>query len=439
MSSEKIDRNTIRIRNPLAGPHRDRSGLRLSSGRGLVPGDRTSALERRNPLIHTATPSTVREVNRSIILNLIRRHQPISRAELSQRTGIFRSNISDIVDELVGQDLVVEKRGIAVGRGRVPTLLSLNGNSFRVLAVSVRPSETLVAAAGLTGKISKRVTFETPRNPREFVRKLLKTIAQFHEQHPGKASGLQEIGVGVPGLVKASAGQVLWIPALPEYSGFELAAEIEKRSGISTAADNDSNLAALAELWVDETADLSDFVVLVIGDVGVGAGIILNRELYRGHDTSFAAEFGHMTIDLAGAECSCGRRGCWELYVSDRATWQRYLPKSPTEFDPSRFQELLDLAHQGNQQALGALGETAKYLSVGISNIFLALNPEVIIVAGCIAKAWDLIQNTVVRSFSPPGLNVPIRTARPDLEQLYLRGAIRLALRKAFAKPKLGW
>ncbi len=76
---------------------------------------------------------------------------------------------------------------------------------------------------------------------------------------------------------------------------------------------------------------------------------------------------------------------------------------------------------------------------MGISNIFLALNPEVIIVAGCIARAWDLIQNTVVKSFSPPGLNVPIRTARPDLEQLYLRGAIRLALRKAFAKPKLGW
>ena len=113
--------------------------------------ERALKAEPRHALIHTATPSTVRAINRSIILNLIRLHQPISRAELSHRTGIFRSNISDIVEELIAQELVVEKRGRPIGPGRVPMLLSLNSDGARVLAVSVRPSETLVAAAGLTG------------------------------------------------------------------------------------------------------------------------------------------------------------------------------------------------------------------------------------------------------------------------------------------------
>jgi predicted NBD/HSP70 family sugar kinase len=390
-------------------------------------------------LIHTATPSTVRAINRSIILNLIRLHQPISRAELSQRTGIFRSNISDIVEELLEQELVIERRGTAVGRGRVPMLLSLNSEGARVLAVSVRPAETLVAAAGLTGRIYHSVAFETPRRPREFTRTLLATITKFRERYPGQGAGLQEIGIGVPGLVNASNGQILWLPELPDYSGLELPAEIQEHCGISTAIDNDSNLAALAELWSNETADLSNFVVVVIGDVGVGAGIVLNRELYRGHDTSFAAEFGHMIVDPAGPECSCGRRGCWELYVSDRATWTRYSRASQQEFSESRFKELLRLAFAGDKRALGALSDTAKYLSIGLSNIFLALNPEVIIVAGQVVNAWDLIQDTVRRVFRLPILNVPIRAARPDIEQLYLQGAVRLALRKAFAKPKLGW
>jgi N-acetylglucosamine repressor len=401
--------------------------------------ERALKAEPTHALIHTATPSTVRAINRSLILNLIRLHQPISRAELSQRTGIFRSNISDIVEELIEQQLVVEKRGRAIGPGRVPMLLSLNSDGARVLAVSVRPSETLVAAAGLTGRIYHSLAFETPRGPREFTKMLLGTITKFRERYPGHGAALQEIGIGVPGLVNASNGQILWLPALPEYSGLELAAAIEEHCGISTAIDNDSNLAALAELWSNETADLSNFVVVVIGDVGVGAGIVLNRELYRGHDTSFAAEFGHMIVDPAGPECSCGRRGCWELFVSDRATWTRYARAGEQEFSESRFKELLRLAFAGDKRAWGALSDTAKYLSLGLSNIFLALNPEIIIVAGQVVKAWDLIQHTVGRVFRLPILSVPIRAARPDIEQLYLQGAVRLALRKAFAKPKLGW
>src|SRR3954447_22583825 len=87
--------------------------------------------------IHTATPSSVRDVNRSIVLNLVRLYQPISRVDLSNRTGIFRSSVSAIVDELVNDGLLLEKRAQPSGRGRVPVDLSLNPNGFRVLGVSI--------------------------------------------------------------------------------------------------------------------------------------------------------------------------------------------------------------------------------------------------------------------------------------------------------------
>jgi predicted NBD/HSP70 family sugar kinase len=226
---------------------------------------------------------------------------------------------------------------------------------------------------------------------------------------------------------------------LLDYSGFELAAELQKQTGIHTAVENDANLGALAQLWLSEreVMGLKDFVFLAITSVGVGAGLILNRELYRGHDSSYAGEFGHMIIGPNGPPCSCGRAGCFELYVCDRATWDRYSPG--TEFEVARFEDLIDAARQGDQRALTAFHETARYLSLGVSNIVLALNPEVVVLGGRLTRVWDLIRGTVEAGIRWLGFKASIRATQVNLDQLYLNGAISLALSKAFVGPKLGW
>ena len=151
--------------------------------------------------IRPATPSSVRAVNRSIVLNLIRLYEPVSRAQLAQRTGIFRSSVSDIVDQLVEEGLLVERHAAPRGRGRVPVMLYLNPDGFPVLGVSIQPTKTLVAVAGLTAEAHQTLFFETPQKPRDFVHKLSKTIEQLGEQHGrGTSRPFEELGVSVPGL-----------------------------------------------------------------------------------------------------------------------------------------------------------------------------------------------------------------------------------------------
>jgi N-acetylglucosamine repressor len=380
-----------------------------------------------------ARPSTIREINRSIILNLVRLHQPLSRADLSGLSGIFRSNVSDIVERLIKQGLINEERAVPSGRGRVPFMLTLNAAGFGVLGVNVRASETTLALAGLTGGRVEHDTFATPERPAELVKK----IAGFTRKW-GQNMGprLREIGISMPGWVNGRTGTLRWIPALPAYAGFALATAVEKATGVPTAVENDCNLGALAEL-VDSEAKgehLRDFVLLDIGGVGVGAGIVVDGEIYRGYDTTVAAEFGHMMIDPGGPACPCGGKGCWELYVTSRATWKRYRPRIP--FTRARFEELL-VANDSEAQA--ALRETARYLAIGISNIAFALNPQVIVVAGRMAVAWKSIKAPLERALSVRRLAVPVRPASVDANELFLRGATQLALGKAFERPSVGW
>ena len=109
----------------------------------------------------TATTGSVRDINRSILLNLVRSEQPISRADLSRRTGMFRSNVSAIIDELVNERMLTEERPMSAGRGRVPTHLRLNDSAYPVIGVYVQPATTLVAFAGLNGSLNKIWSFPT--------------------------------------------------------------------------------------------------------------------------------------------------------------------------------------------------------------------------------------------------------------------------------------
>lgn len=388
----------------------------------------------------TAKPSTIRDINRSIVLNLIRLHQPISRASLSGRTGIFRSNVSDIVEELLAENLLVERPGRPSGPGRVPVMLSLNDRGFHVAGISIRPRHTTVGVAGLTGEIQDSRTFPTSAHTGVWLRSVETAVADLLQRAGSKrAQAIRQIAVSVPGFVNAETGQIRWLPQLPGYSDLDLTGELEHRLGVPVAADNDCNLGALAELWLSEADGdhIRDFVFLEIGQEGVGAGIMLDRELYRGHDVTLAAEFGHMIIDLNGPLCTCGRRGCWELYVRDLATFARYRPD--TRLTEKRFDEFLDAARAGQRDALASLEETARFLSLGISNIAFALNPNAIVVAGQIRSVWDTIHATIERTFASAKLSVPVRLARLPAEQMFLRGAIHLALSKTFGRPRLGW
>jgi N-acetylglucosamine repressor len=391
--------------------------------------------------IRTATPSSVRAVNRSIMLELIRRHHPISRADLARLTGVFRSSVSDIIDELVAEGLVTEKRDESIrSRGRVPMSLRLNETSYQVLGLNIRPSYCQLAYAGLSGRIQKSLAFETPTSPKKLVRAVEQAVSDLMAQRGSKSGkSFQRMGVAIPGHVDALSGRILWTPTHKELADFPITDEIKQQTGIEAVADNDCNVGALSELWLstEKKKDRStDFVFLNVSDFGTGAGAVLNGEAYLGHDTHFAAELGHMVVEPSGPECRCGRRGCWELYVSNCATWNRVHPRTP--FHATRFEEMLADARKGGARSLESIFETARYLSLGISNIGFAFNPAEVVIAGRITAVWDLIEPEVLRGFGSPHLRYAVRPARLSADDSLLHGAVCLSLRETFAGPKFG-
>jgi len=390
--------------------------------------------------IRTATPSSVRAVNRSIVLELIRRRQPVSRAELARLTGIFRSSVSDIVDELVADDLVTEERSAPSQPGRVPMSLRLNDSSFRALGLNIRPAYCQIACAGLSGRIQHNLTFETATSPKKLVQAVGQAVKRLRDElGPKHSNSLRRIGIAIPGHVDVPNGRILWTPTHRELNGFSIAEEIAEHVGMETLIDNDCNAGALSELWLstEEKKDRSkDFIFLNVSDFGTGAGAVLNGEIYLGHNAHFAAEVGHMVVDSSGPLCRCERRGCWERYVSNEATWHRVHPR--TAFTVKGFVDMLAAAHAGDARALSSFQETAKYLSIGISNIGFAFNPAEVIVAGRITAIWDLIRKEVETEYGSPHLRYSIRPARLSADDSLLHGAVCLALRDIFARPKFG-
>ena len=390
--------------------------------------------------IRTATPSSVRAVNRSIVLELIRRRQPVSRADLARFTGIFRSSVSDIVDELIEDGFVLEQRAIPSQRGRVPMILRLHDAGYPVLGLTIRPAYCQIARAGLNGRIHKSLTLPVPASPKKLVQCLADAIRKWcQEAAAAGAPEFRRIGIAVPGHVDAPAGRILWSPTHAELAGFPIAREIFERTGIETLADNDCNLGALSELWLGKMENkdhAANFMLLNVSDFGAGAGAVLNGEIYLGHDANFAAEVGHMVIAPDGLRCRCGRRGCWELYVSNEASWRRLHPRTP--FTIERFNQMLAAAHSGEKRTLAAFRETARYLSLGISNIGFLFNPAQVIVAGRITAIWDVLSADLASSYGAAQLRYSIRPARLSADDSLLHGAVCLALRDAFAKPKFG-
>lgn len=396
--------------------------MKSKSSTGMTPSRR----------VVTAKPQTVRHLNRAAVLNLIRQHQPLSRADLARLTGIHRSNISIIVEDLQSRGLLREERATNGDRGRTPMLISLERGSFGVLGVSLRSLRTTVALASLDGHVESSYTFETPKKPQLFVDALAEACDTVNRSLDALKS-LRSVGqmvLSLPGVVNRAPGAdaTVWTPALPKYSGVSLEAMIQKRLGVPCLITNNAGLAAMAVLRSGERRNeyMNDFVLLVIGDAGVGSGVVIQHSLYSGFDAAYAGEVGHTVVDPHGPLCNCGRRGCLQLYVCDTATWKRYSPN--VEYSAARFEEFLAEVNRGNPKALTAINETAEYLSLGISNIILTLNPEKVLIAGAITRIWPVLERKLKSVFFLPHHHALIQSVETPIESLFMKGAIERSL-----------
>ena len=393
-----------------------------------------------------ARRGTSREINRQIALNLVRAHQPISRADLARLMNVRRGVASLLVSELLDEALIFEGAlGEAIGRGRRPTFLYIDSRQRCVVGVDIRASRTYIMLTDLLGhQLGVVSSFQTNRDVDVLIPELARRIRQVLADHQ-EIVACEGVGVVVPGMVDPTGGKVLHAPTL-SWRDVNVRDPLAAATGIPVHIENSGKACALAQLWAtrSDVVASGNSVFVSVSD-GVGVGVVVNGELLRGrHNT--AGEFGHVPLSIDGPRCSCGATGCWESYVSNIATLSRYFGRDLNEAKPRgadtttfTVEDLIARARAGDAKALAAVNSTARYLGLGLASLINALDPARIYIGGEITTAWSLIEPIVrgalkERTLTDFGGSTEIHVV-PAEEHPRLRGAVALVAAPAFAAP----
>ena len=347
----------------------------------------------------------MRRINLSAIMNHIREEAPVSRTDLAVTTGLNKTTVSSLVNELILDEFVREV-GIRSGEiGRPRVMLSINPKAGFILSAEIGVDFILVIATDFEPKVVYQFSQELTLNEEVdvVINKLIELIqgaVEFCEaQGEGKLLGL---AVGVPGLVDFTVGRLLFAPNL----GWRdvplrkiLQSHFEK---IHITVDNEANMAALGEYYFGSAYKVDDFLYLSSG-VGLGGGIVRQGRLFRGVK-GMAGEIGHIIMDPDGILCGCGNCGCWETQVSQKAlfryvkeminTGAESLLNDATDGDLMQLSvdKIVEAAKLGDRVALDALTQVAHHLAIGIASLINVLNPQLVVFGGILSAAWEFIK-----------------------------------------------
>jgi len=372
-----------------------------------------------------ASSEVARDINRDVVLELIRTKQPISRADLSRMSGLQPSTISSIVEQLLSEKWITEGAAAIRPRGRRPTLLSLNADMVIVVA-DIRPTQAILAVVDLNGRFLMRETLPLAKDPERGVETMVSAMKRLISQYPDKS--FEGIGISLPGRVDPVTQRMIVSPNLP-WALYDIKKAIEGKIPLKVEMDNAANACLLSELWFGRMDGIRNAVLVTISE-GVGSAILANGQLVTGK-SGLAGEFGHICVDPTGPVCGCGRRGCWEVYASSRAAIGYYAELQPDSAKPTII-ELLNLAEDGDANAIEALNKQAASLAQGLRIISTVLSPDLIMLTGGLTASWERFGPVIERELAASMLaGTPPRLAiTSDVELARLRGAAALVLQR---------
>lgn len=389
-----------------------------------------------------ADQTTVRHANLGVVLQHVARGGPRSRARIAAETGLTRGTVSSLVAELIDLDLLRETgKDERPGRvGRPAQTLELHD---RVVAagLEVNVDYLAVCVEDLTGTVryERRVYVDNRRSsPAPVLNRLARMARQALDA--AERAGLLPAGIAValPGLVDVRTGTLLRAPNLG-WSEIAVADELRVRIGpLALRVENEANLAALAEHWQGAARGLRSFIC-IFGEVGVGAGLFIDGELFRGSH-GYSGEFGHMTVDRDGALCACGSRGCLETFAGQEAIAGRAgIPVGGGGRMRSVTEELVRRASAGDPQVVSSLDEAGQYLGIGLSAAVNLFDVDAVVLGGCFGPLSPWLEGAVRaglddRVLSAAWSRCELRVSEFG-EGAAVRGAAALTLRSVLAAP----
>lgn len=388
----------------------------------------------------------IREINQFHILNTIRNAGAISRVEISHITGQSRAAVTNITARLIKENLIYEKETEDSSlRGRKRMLLALNPEAAYVVGVKLSAFRISCAVTDMQAdvKASVNMPVRTSERPVDFMADLIEEgIRHCVNEARLDLEQISGIGLGIPGFVDSQSGICYWTP-LYRKKDVPIKEMIQKRFQIETHIENDTNTVTLAHQWFGEGKGIDNFLVVTIED-GIGMGIVVNGQLYRG-TRGIAAEFGHVVIDQDGRACRCGKKGCLEAYASNFAIVDAAisaLEKGLWQHDSGsnlRFEEVVAAAQSGNRILQDIFTKSGAYLGEGLSDLIQIFNPVKIIISGDGVNVGDLMFQSmyqVIRANTNPEIydatEIVIQKWR-DTD--WARGAASLVLQELYKSP----
>ncbi len=384
-----------------------------------------------------ASSETARIINRDIVLELIRASQPISRADLARLSGLGRSTISQIVEQLIDENWVREGAMGSLPRGRRPTLIGLN-ESLVAIAVDIHPRQATVALVDLNGRLLSRSPVPLTSDPAASMRLIIDCMQRMHNSAPQKS--IEGIGMSLPGRINPATQRLIFAPNL-KWPEFDIKKMVEGEMKLPVIMENDATACLMAELTFARMDGVQDAVLVAVAE-GVGTCVLTNGQLLSGHN-GMAGEYGHISVDPNGPRCGCGKNGCWELFSSSRAALRYYKELRPRGPIVS-FQELLNLAEEGDSAAAQALTMQAAWIGRGLRIIIASVSPSTILIAGDLTSAWHRFGPVIEKEAADLTLAGSSPVIRPthEGEIARLRGAAALVFqrgaRRATSTPANG-
>ncbi len=299
------------------------------------------------------------------------------------------------------------------------------------LALDLGGTNLRLAAVGEDGAVYSRSRAATPTQSSsgEIVDLIVRLADECRREAPA-GTDVFAIGAAAPASIDQAAGVLTQLPNLPALDGLSLRDILSQRLGVPAILENDATAAALGENWRGASRNLDDSICVTLG-TGVGGGLIINGQPFRGKDGT-AGEVGHICVEAEGLPCGCGGRGCVEQYASATAIVRM---ANEAGLDVRSSRDVYDAAIAGDANAIAVFDRMGSYLGIGLSSLINVLNPEMIVICGGVSAALELFIGSVnrevkVRAFSEPAMRAKI--VRGELgDDAGILGAARAAFTHA--------
>ncbi len=377
-----------------------------------------------------SNPERNRSHNRRVVLDVVRQLGPVGRMEISRHAHLSTQAVSNIVEELVTDGLLIKTGRLRAGRGLPPIQFAVNPDGGMTAGIEIAADHISTLLVDVGGRVRAQRTLPIKRNDPESVLPIIEAeIKQAQAQLKSPVPQLLGIGVVMPGPFNVEGMSSVGPTTLSGWLGFDAVASIGRMLGSPVALENDATAAAVGERLYGAAQDLKNFCLIYFGQ-GLGLGIMIDGRPFRGANGN-AGEIGHVLVEKGGRLCSCGQHGCLEAYASFQALAERLAAAGISNADYADIERL----HREKHPVVEAwIKEAAEYLAPQIAMLENLFDPEAIVVGGTLPPA--LLQD-ITQAMQPLPLSVASRRNRNEARLIHGRTGRLTAALGAAALPLL--